>query len=55
MLFSGKEWETSSLGRAPRPSVILAQVGVDNVLIAMKNIHRWGFAFIPGLSRQYCF
>jgi hypothetical protein len=30
MLFSGKQWETSSLGRAPRRSVNLAQVGVDN-------------------------
>jgi len=29
MLFSGKQWETSSLGRAPRRSVNLAQVGVD--------------------------
>jgi small-conductance mechanosensitive channel len=46
MLFSGKQWETSSLGRAPQRSVILAQVGVDNVLVAMKNIHRWGFVFI---------
>jgi hypothetical protein len=30
MLFSGKQWETSSLGRTPRRSVNLAQVGVDN-------------------------
>src|SRR5437773_9813191 len=30
LLFSGKQWETSSLGRATRRSVNLAQVGVDN-------------------------
>jgi len=29
LLFSSKQWESSSLGRATRRSVILAQVGVD--------------------------
>jgi hypothetical protein len=51
LLFSSKQREASSLRRATRRSVILAQVGVDNVigkakLGTMKNIHRWGFAFI---------
>jgi small-conductance mechanosensitive channel len=51
LLFSSKQWESSSLGRATRRSVILAQVGVDNVILkaklgTMKNIHRWGFVFI---------
>jgi small-conductance mechanosensitive channel len=52
LLFSTKQWESSSLGRATRRSVILAQVGVDNVILVrpslgtMKNIHRWGFVFI---------
>ena len=51
LLFSSKQWESSRLGRATRRSVILAQVGVDNVIFVrpnwtMKNIHRWGFLFI---------
>jgi hypothetical protein len=37
-LFSGKQWETSSLGRAPRRSVILAQVGVDNVILVRPSL-----------------
>ena len=32
-----KQWESSSLGRATRRSVILAQVGVDNALPELKR------------------
>jgi len=37
LLFSSKQWESSSLGRAARRSVILAQVGVDNALPELKR------------------
>src|SRR5439155_9999576 len=37
LLFSSKQWESSSLGRATRRSVILAQVGVDNALAELKR------------------
>jgi hypothetical protein len=37
LLFSSKQWESSSLGRATWRSVILAQVGVDNALPELKR------------------
>ena len=38
LLFSSKQWESSSLGRATRRSVILAQVGVDNVILVKPSL-----------------
>jgi hypothetical protein len=38
MLFSSKQWESSSLRRATRRSVILAQVGVDNVILVRPSL-----------------
>ena len=38
LLFSSKQWESSSLGRATRRSVILAQVGVDNVILVRPSL-----------------
>jgi hypothetical protein len=37
-LFSSKQWESSSLGRATRRSVILAQLGVDNVILVKAKL-----------------
>jgi hypothetical protein len=38
LLFSSKQWETSSLGRATRCSVILSQVGVDKVILVRPSL-----------------
>jgi hypothetical protein len=48
MLFSGKRWETSSLGRALRRSVNLAQVGVDNHATHLTK--RWLTSVARGLA-----
>ena len=45
LLFSSKQWESSSLGRATRRSVILAQVGVDNVILVRPQA--WAYEEHP--------